>query len=37
VHVAQQRQRLCSQDAWVGVGGAGAHQQPLGHLQEDIM
>ena len=31
-HVAQERQRLCCQDAGVHVGGAGAHQEALGHL-----
>jgi hypothetical protein len=34
VHVAQQRQRLSCQDAWVRVGGAWTHQQTLRHLQE---
>jgi hypothetical protein len=33
VHVAQQGQCLCRQDAGVGIGGAWTHQQARGHLQ----
>ena len=33
MHVPQQRQALCCQDARVCIGRAGAHKQPWRHLQ----
>ena len=32
-HVLKQRQGLCCQDSWIGVGGARAHSRPAGDLQ----